>query len=74
MAHEQADAIKVLRARRDEYAARIAQIDKALAALESDAPAKHGGSKRGRKLTAAGRAAISKAAKKRWAKYRKAGK
>ena len=72
--------IRELQKRRDQLASEIQGIDQAISALgksRAAAPSSPGRKKavRGqRKMSAAGRAAISRAAKKRWAAFRKAGK
>lgn len=73
--------IQVLRKVRQETASRLQRLDRALAVLEVRAgavaaPKKATGARAAapkRRLSAAGRKAISIAAKKRWAAYKKAG-
>lgn len=70
---EMSNVVKALRIERAKLAAELAYVDRALAVLAGtkkrtatrSAPAK-------RKLSRAGREAIAKAARKRWAAFRKA--
>jgi hypothetical protein len=68
-------AVTELRRERSRLEAELQRIDTAIAALgraKGARRAANGKSPRPRKMSAAGRAAISRAAKKRWAQYRAA--
>jgi hypothetical protein len=71
--------VRGLEKRRDQLASEIQGIDQAIAALgkgkgrtAASGPGRKKAPKGKRKMSAAGRAAISRAAKKRWAAFRKA--